>query len=421
MAMDNISHTLIGALVGEALETSASRSDSRLPEGTRRNLLVTTMVAGSNFPDLDFLYSEITDLKLDYLLHHRGHTHTVVGALVIAAILFAACQAWLRYRKLVPSSHDQRWLAGAALLGPLLHIAMDFNNSYGVHPFWPFWNGWLYGDSVFIVEPLFWAAAAPLIFTLRSWLTRALIALILVAGIVLSVVTGMVPTMFTVALIVITVALLVVARYGTRRTAVFAGLGTWIGATVVFALSGRVAGRQIEVAAADSRFGEVLDHVLTPMPVNPLCWEVIVVQADDESYALRRAIVSLAPALMPADACPFRTPRQNTTAALDQPSAGSNASIQWRGELLLSRSELRRLTSEHCEVANLMRFARAPFFGTYEGTVVAGDLRFDREPEPSLAEVLVGKDGCAALVPPWIPPREDLLRDVKSEQERPHS
>ena len=93
--MDNISHTLIGALAGEALESSAARTGSRLPAGTRRNLLVGTMVAGNNLPDLDFLYPEITGLKLDYLLHHRGHTHTVVGAVFIAAVLFAACQAWM--------------------------------------------------------------------------------------------------------------------------------------------------------------------------------------------------------------------------------------------------------------------------------------------------------------------------------------
>ena len=98
--MDNLSHTLIGALCGEALARGARRGNSGLSETTRRNLLVTTMAVGSNLPDIDFIYPEITDLKLDYLLHHRGHTHTVLGALLIAALMYVACRAWLRYRKL---------------------------------------------------------------------------------------------------------------------------------------------------------------------------------------------------------------------------------------------------------------------------------------------------------------------------------
>jgi inner membrane protein len=402
--------------IGETLEVSASRSDSRLPAGTRRNLLVAMMAIGSNFPDLDFIYPEITGLKLDYLLHHRGHTHTVVGALLIAAVLFAGCQAWIRRRKLTPSPQDHRWLAGAALLAPLLHIAMDFGNSYGVHPFWPLWDGWLYGDSVFIVEPLFWASAAPLLFTMRTLLARVVVAIVLLAGVVLSFTTGMVPTAFAASLIAITAALILIGRHATARTAVLAGVGTWIAVVVVFAVSGRVAAHRIEIAAEGSRFGELLDHVLTPMPVNPMCWEVILVQADDDRYALRRAILSLAPAFIPADACPFRTPSDNITAPLQPPESVGDASIQWRGDVVLSRSELSRLVSTHCEISQLMRFARVPFYETREGPPLAGDLRFDREPEESFAEIMVGRDGCSSVVPPWVFPRGDLLMDTHAVQ-----
>lgn len=409
--MDNLSHTLIGAMLGEALEQGARRGNDGLPETTRRNLLVWTMAVGNNLPDIDFIYPEITDLKLDYLLHHRGHTHTVLGALVIAALLFAACRAWLRYRKLTPSASDQRWLAGAALLAPMLHIAMDFNNSYGVHPFWPVWNGWLYGDSVFIVEPLFWAAAAPLVFTLRTKLARVLVGLILIAGVALSIVTGMVPAMFIVMLAGITVALLLVGRFGSRRAAVAAGLGTWIVATVVFAICGRIAGHAVEIVGRESSEGEVLDRILTPMPVNPICWEAILVQADENHYALRRAIVSLAPGLIAADACPYRAPPQGVSAPLRVAQTPGNASIHWRGDVTLSRAGLASLAASHCEVSQLLRFARAPFFTTHEGALLAGDLRFDREPEASFAEIVVGQDACSRIVPAWAPPRADIVRN----------
>ena len=73
--------------------------------------------------------------------------------------------------------------------------ALDFTNSYGVHPFWPVDNRWYYGDAVFIVEPLLWACSAPLLFTLRSKVTRALVAVVLVVGIGLSWASGLVPVL----------------------------------------------------------------------------------------------------------------------------------------------------------------------------------------------------------------------------------
>ena len=198
--MDNLTHTLIGVLVGETVHTVAPSNASGLTESQRRNLFLPVMVVGSNLPDLDFLYSTFSGNKLDYLLEHRGHSHTVVGAVLTALLLLAACELWMRIAKRTPTRGDRRWLAVAALLGPLLHIAMDGTNSYGVHPFWPVHNGWLYGDAVFIVEPALWIAAAPLTFRLRTVVARVLVALVLFAGIALSVTTGLVPRPFTVAL-----------------------------------------------------------------------------------------------------------------------------------------------------------------------------------------------------------------------------
>ena len=46
----------------------------------RRTLFLGVMIVGSNLPDTDILYSLGDDGKLSYLLEHRGHTHTVAGA-----------------------------------------------------------------------------------------------------------------------------------------------------------------------------------------------------------------------------------------------------------------------------------------------------------------------------------------------------
>jgi inner membrane protein len=41
----------------------------------------------------------------------------------------------------------------------LLHMSMDFLNSYGIHPAVPVRiMRWFYGDMIFIVEPVFWVA-----------------------------------------------------------------------------------------------------------------------------------------------------------------------------------------------------------------------------------------------------------------------
>lgn len=408
--MDNLTHTLVGVLVGETIARTVPAAKTGLPGNARRNLLVGVMAVGSNFPDLDFLYSAVTGSKLDYLLQHRGHTHTIVGAVAIALLMLAVCEVWLRYRQLKPARSDRLWLIGIALLAPLLHIAMDFSNSYGVHPFWPFYNGWMYGDSVFIVEPLFWAAAAPLVFLLKTPVARVLVALVLAAGVALSFVTGLVPVPLAIALTALTIAMLAVGRCTSPRTALFAGLGVWISATLMFAAAGRVAARQTEAFAGHSESGRLLDHVLTPMPVNPVCWEIILVQSEGERYSLRQAILSLAPGWISASACPSRSFPTNVTAPLTPIEDASSASLQWRGEVVLSRSELKDLASEYCQAAGMLRFARAPFFAKHGSSWIVGDLRYDREPQAGFAEFELGKDRCPSFVPEWIPPRADLLQ-----------
>ena len=71
--MDNITHTLIGALLGETIARTTQRDPRGLPGEVRRNLLVTTSAIGSNLPDVDVFYSFIGG-KINYLLQHRGYS-----------------------------------------------------------------------------------------------------------------------------------------------------------------------------------------------------------------------------------------------------------------------------------------------------------------------------------------------------------
>jgi ribosomal protein L28 len=48
--------------------------------------LTLVSILANNAPDLDIVYIGITGGKLGYLLHHRGHTHTLVATLVLVPI-----------------------------------------------------------------------------------------------------------------------------------------------------------------------------------------------------------------------------------------------------------------------------------------------------------------------------------------------
>lgn len=410
--MDNLTHTLIGALLGETIARTA-RPDARgLPADMRRDLLVAASAIGSNLPDVDVLYSFFGG-KVNYLLQHRGHSHTIIGVLLLAAAALGIARWQLAKRDRQPSSRDLAWLAGIFVITPLLHVAMDFTNNYGVHPFWPFYNGWIYGDAVFIAEPLFWAACAPLAFTLRTRTARLLIAAVLVFGVALSFFSGFVALIAAIVLTSTTAAMLLLARRAAPRVSLTTGVALWLIVTAIFAISSHVAARRVDSFAA-TLFPEarLLDRVLTPMPANPLCWEVMLVQAQGASVAARRAMIALAPSLIAVDGCLSRSMDIPTSAPLGRVNAVDTAALKWYGQTATSLVQLARLVATDCEAAAAMRFIRVPWIATIDRALVLGDLRYDREKALGFAELPLQSPpvGCPRFVPDWRAPRAELLR-----------
>jgi inner membrane protein len=410
--MDNLTHTLIGALVGETISRTSAADDAGLPAKTRRNLFVWLSALGSNLPDADLLYSFFGG-KVNYLLHHRGHTHTIVGALALAACVYALSSWWLRRRKLQPSGTDRLWMCAILLIAPLLHIGMDATNNYGVHPFWPLYDGWLYGDSVFIAEPLLWAVCAPLAFLLRTLIARVLVLVLLAVGVALAFFSGLVPLAIAITFTALTLLMLIIGYRAPPRVALTTGICLWLGATVMFIAAGRMAQRQMDaVAASVFPQARLLDRILTPMPANPFCWEVMLVQTQDDVIALRRAMLTLAPAVMNADRCLSRSLDMPTTAPLKSVKATDSPQLKWYGEIQTSRDRLTEVIAADCVAAAAMRFVRAPWLASVGDELVLGDLRYDRERALGFAEIeLHGPPQvCPSLIPPWLPPRADLLR-----------
>lgn len=373
-------------------------------------LLVLGMVGG-NLPDSDLLVS-YTDGPLGYLLQHRGYTHTLLGCLALALLLFAACLVWLRLRRQPVTRAEIFLFGGMALLAVGLHLGMDALNSYGVHPYWPFDNHWHYGDSVFIVEPWYWIAAAPLLLVIRSRAGRVALGALLVVAPAASFVLSKGRIGWPVGIALVTVALVFAGRKVPARIAAWGSATLMVCVTLGFVAAGQSAARQVEALALELFPGETLiDHVLEPLPTNPFCWDFLLLQRDSERYVVRYGVLALGPSARP-DSCAHVFQRLRGTAPWRPPTAVGDARAGWLAELSLPLDRLPGLVTGRCELEALMQFVRAPYATQRDGQWIVGDLRFDREPGLGLAEIAVD-DAIADRCPrpaPWIAPRADLLR-----------
>jgi len=410
--MDNITHSVVGLGIGALIDRSLPLEPDSLRERTRQRMLLTIGCLASNFPDLDLVYTRILPAPLGYLLHHRGHTHTLLAALVEVVLLLALVWlSWPNARRLLQASSAARWgavVAGCA--GLLLHLAMDGMNVYGVHPFWPWNTHWYYGDLVFIVEPVFWFAfGAPLAAIVPRarlrWLFLGLMVLIPVAATV----GGFLQWGSLAGLVALGLALAWITRHaherhGARgRLALAAGLAVSLAFVGMQALALQQARKVLADAVRTLDPGErLLDSALSAYPANPLCWSFVTVAQDDRggSYHLRRGLLSIAPGLDPVSSCPApiagRAPEDAST------------QLAWLGDRRESLAELRSLAAHDCHVNAWLRFARAPS--------IAGGLATDARWGPSgswnfstMEIAAQAQTPCPHPVPDWTYPRADLL------------
>jgi membrane-bound metal-dependent hydrolase YbcI (DUF457 family) len=145
--MDNLAHTLVGAVLGRAV------GDGRVP----RPALVGAIAA--NAPDWAEFLIGFRGRRADYYTMHRGITHSFLGAAVeIAAIslLVGAATWWRARRQDGAPSPAWRWIGLCVGATVLSHLLMDWQGSYGLRPFLPWSGRWYYGDWVAIVDPFFW-------------------------------------------------------------------------------------------------------------------------------------------------------------------------------------------------------------------------------------------------------------------------
>lgn len=407
--MDNISHSVVSLVAGELIHRSLPSEDTSERQNLRQKLLLFTACAAGNFPDLDLFLSPLMRTPLGYLLHHRGHSHTFLYEIPQAVLLFALVWiCWPSARQLLrESAATRKGYIGATVVGFWLHISMDYLNSYGVHPFHPFDSHWSYGDLVFIVEPLFWISfGVPVAFlTRRLWLRYPL--LLFIVGVPLYATFEGYLTWVAIGLLaLIATALgLVQSRQGERGRQALV-LSFVFGFAFIFFqgfTSGLARKELAAVVRSQDPDAKLLDAAMTAYPSNPFCWNFVTIEENLGlgTYRLRSGLVSLAPRSLLPSACPILMGRPESPRVLSE-------TVSQFSEASEKIATLQNLNTSNCFLSAWLRFARMPLVTSQEAT----DLRFSRGSRGNFSTLRLDQfEGvkCPAWVPPWDPPRGDLL------------
>ena len=147
--MDNLTHSLAGALLGQA--------------GLKRKtgLAMPALIIGANLPDVDAACFFWLD-GVEHLGFRRGITHGPIAwvllPLVLAGLLYGY-DRWQTRRGKRPAGRlpvSFKWLFLLSFIACLTHPALDWLNSYGIRLLEPFSSQWFYGDTLFIIDIWLW-------------------------------------------------------------------------------------------------------------------------------------------------------------------------------------------------------------------------------------------------------------------------
>ncbi len=147
--MDNLTHSLVGAVMGQA--------------GLKKKtgLAMPALIIGANLPDVDaacFFWLEGTE----HLGFRRGITHGPPALVLLPLILAGLLWGYDRWQAKRGKRSEERlpvhfgWLYALAFIGCFSHPALDWLNVYGIRLLEPFSSQWFYGDTLFIIDVWLW-------------------------------------------------------------------------------------------------------------------------------------------------------------------------------------------------------------------------------------------------------------------------
>jgi inner membrane protein len=395
--VDNVTHSLVGIALAD-LAMRGGKSERRLATGAG--------IISANLPDIDIVYAAISPAPLGYLLHHRGHTHTVAGLIVLAGVLSVTYLTLPAIRRWRLGDRLRLWLVIVA--GLASHLLMDALNSYGVHPFYPVDVRWRFGDAVFIFEPWLWMLlGVSVAWNARSRMPRVAAVIPILIFPLLLAWANIISLEAVVSLAVGGVAFAVWTKRLFPRGRALAALTASALVIAAFVAASRSARAVATAALQPELHGALVDVVLTPNPSSPLCWIVIGIEKDEAAgkYVLWRGTLSLLPGLKAPERC-----ASHRIAAPRRTRVIGHGALVLTDEINQSLARLRDLARSDCWVQAWLRFGRAP-------VVSAGgiaDLRFSQIPGENFSNMAVhgGRrpSTCPTNLPEWGMPRADLLR-----------
>ena len=143
--MEPVTHFLTGACLGRS--------------GFNRRTAYATlaMTLAAEAPDMDVFWGLRGPVA--GFGHHRGITHTFLGAPFVALAVTGVVWLWHCSRRRPPVVPPRwAWVWFLSCLAVLSHIFLDWTNNYGIRPFFPFNPRWYSLDIAFIIEPVIFAA-----------------------------------------------------------------------------------------------------------------------------------------------------------------------------------------------------------------------------------------------------------------------
>lgn len=152
--MDSLTHIALGACIGEAV----------LGKKLGKKAMVWGALAQS-LPDIDFIASAWLDTDSN-LLAHRGFTHSILFACIMAFVLALIAERWHRPHNI----SLRKWFLFFSLeIG--IHIFIDAFNNYGVGWFEPFSHSRISFNAIYVAD-LFFSIGPGIAFLFLVWLRR---------------------------------------------------------------------------------------------------------------------------------------------------------------------------------------------------------------------------------------------------------
>jgi len=353
--MDNLTHSLVGL-------TAAKAGFEKLSPGA-----TTLCLLAANAPDVDVAVLVFRG-RWSYLHHHRGITHSIVGALVLAIalplVLYLGALLVARFRQ--RDSHVRfKGLLLASVVTTATHPILDWTNNYGMRFLLP-WNAkWFYGDFLFVVDPFFWVVLGGSAFLLTAktrkqvsvWLLIGSLATVVVmlssAGRNMSAGASVFRVLWLVGLA--TLAGLYRARIGQRLGAriAIAGFGVVIIYSAALPIAHVFALREANLQAAGIAAGraeQVLRVAAMPTLANPTEW-LSILETDRATYKFQTSLL--------------RDVNSNTSIARFEKPIGITAEIIAKAErdsraqifLGFARFPGFRVVGEDCLTQTIVQFA----------------------------------------------------------------